>query len=113
MKNPVDIIVILMLTALLLLIVLRIQAFLMKRAVSQVVESFRANHSLCSQGAKTAAELGLQPPNFWQRLYKPRDYKPYALRMLIQTGAVRLSDNDDKMCLLEQKLQNFPQFSGS
>jgi len=110
MENSASLFVVLLLTALLFLIVLRIQAFLMKRAVSQVVESFRANHSLCSQGAKTAAELGLQPPNFWQRLYKPRDYKPYALRMLIQRGAVRLSDNDDKMCLLEQKLQNFPQF---
>ena len=113
MENSASPIVIVILMALLFLAVLRIQAFLMKRAVSQVVDRFRANHCLCSQGAKTAAELGLQSPNFWQRFYKPRDYKPYALRMLIQAGAVRLSDNDNKMCLLEQKLQNFPQFTNS
>jgi hypothetical protein len=113
MGHPANLFTILILSGLVLLAALRIQAYLMKRAVSQVVDRFRANRSLCSQGAKTIDELGLQPPNFWQRLYKPRDYKPYALRMLIQAGAVRLSDEDNKMCLLEQKLQNFRQFSDS
>jgi len=113
MGHSANLFTILILMGLFFLAALRMQAFLMKRAVSQVVDRFRANHSLCSQGAKTVVELGLQPPNFWQRLCKPRDYKPYALRMLIQAGAVRLSDNDNKMCLLEQKLQNFPQFTNS
>jgi hypothetical protein len=112
MGHYANLFMILMLLGLFFLAALRIQAYLMKRAVFQVVDRFRANHSLCSQGTKTADELGLQPPNFWQRFYKPRDYKPYALRMLIQAGAVRLSD-DDRMCLLEKKLQNFPQFSGN
>jgi hypothetical protein len=112
MEHSAKLFMILLLLGLSFLIALRIQAFLMKRAFSQVVDRFRTHHSLCSQGSKTADELGLQPPNFWQRFYKPRDYKPYALQMLIQAGAVRLSD-DDKMCLSEQKLQNFRQFSVS
>ncbi|MEJ2165489.1 MAG: hypothetical protein P8X90_08165 [Desulfobacterales bacterium] len=107
MGHSANLFMIMIVLGLSFLAALRIQAYMMKRAVSQVVDRFRSNHCLCSQGAKSADELGLQPPNFWQRLYKPRDYKPDALRILIQSGAVRLS-KDDKMCLLEKKLQNFP-----
>jgi len=103
MDSPLNLLSVSIILCLSFLAALRIQAFLVKRAVTQVVDRFRTNHSLCSQGSKTVEELGLQPPSFLERIYKPRDYKPYALNMLIKTGAVRLSD-DGKMCLLEKKL---------
>jgi hypothetical protein len=110
MQNPLDLFSISMLLILSLLVVLRIQAFMVKRALTQVIDRFKTNNSLCSQGSKTVDELELQPPSFLERIYKPRDYKPYALKILIRAGAVRLSD-DGKMCLLERKLQRFRQDS--
>ena len=106
MNNPLNLLSVSIILLLSLLAALRFQAFLVKRAVTQVVDRFRTNHGLCSQGSKSIDELGLQPPSFLERIYKPRDYKPYALKMLIKTGAVRLSD-DGKMCLFEKKLQRF------
>jgi hypothetical protein len=100
MEDPLNLFSIAILLMLAFLAVLRIQAFLVKRALTQVIDRFRTSHSLCSQGSKTVDELELRPPDFLERIYKPRDYKPYALKMLIRTGAVRLSGNG-KMCLLE------------
>ena len=96
---------ILRLMVLALLAALKLQAFLLKRAVRQVIDRFRECQTLCSQGSKTVAELGLQPRPFFERLFKPRDYKPYALQLLIQRGVVRLTDGD-KLCLVENKVHD-------
>jgi len=90
------------------LVVLRIQAYLVKRALSQVIERFRQHDSLCSQSPKSMDQLGLRPPGFWERAVKPRDYKPYALQILIRSGAVNITD-DEKMCLNDIKLQDIRQ----
>lgn len=111
MENPVNLFSVLILLILAFLVAFRIQAFLMKRAVTQVIDRFQRNHTLCSQGSKTVHELGLQPPTLFERLFKPRDYKPYALQILIMIGVVRFTD-DDKMCLLEKKLQHVQQGIG-
>jgi len=111
MENPVDLFSIFILLILAFLAALRIQAFMMKRAISQVIDRFRENNTLCSQGSKSADQLGLKPPTFFERLFKPRDYKPYALQMLIQTGAVLFTD-DKEMCLLERRFQEIRQELG-
>jgi hypothetical protein len=104
MENPVNLFSFLIILVFSFLMALRIQAYLMKRAVSKVIDRFRENNSRCSRGSKTIDQLELQPPALWERLIKPRDYKPYALQMLIRSGVVRLTD-DNKMCLQEKKLQ--------
>ena len=110
MENPLNLLPIIFILILSFLVVLRIQAFMVKRALKQVIDKFRAKHSLCSQGSKTIAELDLQPPSFPERIYRLRDYKPDALKLLIRVGAVRLSAGG-KMCLLERKLQHLRQNS--
>lgn len=90
---------------------LRIQAYLIKRALIQVIDRFRKNQCICSLGAKTIGELGLQKPNLLERLCKPRDYKPYALQLLIREHIVLLTE-DNKMCLHEKRLQNIFQDLG-
>jgi hypothetical protein len=80
-----------------------ISKYLMRRAVSQVVDRFKMNHSLCFENPKTTDELGLGPPSLYDRLTKPRDYKPYALELLIRTGVIRVTD-EGKLCLLENKM---------
>ena len=85
-----------------LLVVFFIQGLLVRRAAFQVVRIFRENQSLCSQWPKRVEELGLQSPGFIDRMFKPRDYKPYALQALISAGTVRVRD-DGRVCLLEDK----------
>ncbi len=109
MENPLDPIPVIVLLALFFLMALKIQGYLLKRAVSQVVDRFRQHNSLCSQGSKTLDQLDLQPPTFIDRMTKPRDYKPYALQMLIKAKAIRVRV-DDRMCLLEHELTQFQQF---
>lgn len=55
MGHSTNLFMILMLLGLFFLAALRIQAFLMKRAVSQVVDRFRANHSLSAYGMQKPA----------------------------------------------------------
>ena len=94
----------------LFLLAVLISSLLFKRAVRQVIGIFRTTRSLCSQRPKTADELGLQPQTLMERLFKPRDYKPYALQALIRAGIVRLT-NKGRMCLREEKVSE--SFGGS
>ncbi len=83
-----------------------IPRLLLRQAVSQIVERFRQSHSLCSESPKTADELGLGPQSLTDRLFRFRDYRPYALQVLIKFGIVRLTQ-EGKMCLLEDKLPSW------
>jgi hypothetical protein len=80
-----------------------IPRILLRRAISQVISIFRKNHSLCSESPKTVDELGLAPRSLFERFFKPRDYKPYGLQLLINAGIVYRTE-DGKLCLLEEKL---------
>lgn len=83
-----------------------IPAFRLRRALLQVIGIFRNTRSLCSAGVKSLDDLGLAPPNIWEGLFRLRDYKGYALQLLIRVGVVQLSE-DGKMCLLEEKAAEF------
>ena len=84
-----------------------IPSFMLKRAINQVIDIFRKNHSLCSDTPMTIEELGLTPPTVFERMFRFRDYKPYALQFLSKIGALREIENR-KVCLLENKLTEFP-----
>jgi hypothetical protein len=99
-----------MLFALLWVAFFTIPRYLIKRAVSQVISIFRQSHSLCSESPKTVNELGLEPKSLADRMLKLRDYKPYALQILVYTGVVRVT-NDEKVCLLEEKVPELLQMN--
>ena len=80
-----------------------IMALMSRRAMRQVLKIFHKTSSLCSQRPKGVEELGLNPPGFVERMFKLRDYKPYALQALIQAGIVR-KDFTGRVCLLEDKV---------
>ena len=85
------------------LVILFIQGLMFKRAVFQVIRIFRENRSFCSEKPKKVEELGLQPTGYIQRMFRRRDYKPYALQAMIKQGIVRLTE-DGKVCLLKDKV---------
>ncbi len=86
-----------------LTLALWLSAFLTQRAIFKVIEIFCRNNALRIQYAKTIEELDLTPPDFLQRLTQMRDYKPYALKILIQQGIVNRTQ-DGKLYLSEEKL---------
>jgi len=82
-----------------------LSGFLTQRAMFKVIEIFCRSNALKVQKAKTIEELELTPPDFFQRLTQMRDYKPYALKILIQRGIVNRT-LDGKLYLLEEKLNS-------
>ena len=63
-----------------------------RRAVNQVMTVFERNNALDVRSAKTVDELGLRPPTFLDGMLRMRDFKPYALQILMQTEVVRQTD---------------------
>lgn len=80
-----------------------ISGFLMNRAVFKVIEIFYRQDALDRNHAKTIEELGLQPPNFLERITRFRDYKPYALRFLVEREIVQMTP-DGRLYLVEKQL---------
>jgi hypothetical protein len=85
------------------LAILYIPVIMTKRAMVKIIKIFCRHNAVEVRTAKTIDELGLRPPDFFQKLIKPRDYKPYALQILKKTGIVTLTD-DGKLYMLENKL---------
>ena len=75
----------------------------LKRAIRQVIQIFRKTNATSVKNAKTVGELGLRPLGFFDRILKLRDYKPYALTVMISAGVVRQTE-DGKVYLSEEKL---------
>ena len=83
--------------------VLYIRTFFTKKAIFTVIEIFYQRNAVGINGAKTLHELGLEPPDFFQRITRRRDYKQYALQILIRKGFV-LEKEDGKVYLAEERL---------
>ncbi len=82
----------------LLIVILAILGFFVlpririRRAVNQVVAILERSNALDVRSAKTVDELGLSSPTFLEGMLRMRDFKPYALQILMQTEVVRQTD---------------------
>ena len=74
-----------------------------KRAVNQVVAIFEHNNALDVRSARTIDELGLRPPTFLQSMIRMRDFKPYALQVLMKAEVVLQTDGG-RLYLSQDKL---------
>ena len=95
------------LTLILIIIVfgggLYLRTFLTRKAIFKVVEIFYQSNALGMNSAKTLHELGLERPDFLQRMTRRRDYRQNALQILIRRGII--SENEDgRLYLVEEKL---------
>ncbi len=82
---------------------LYVRTLLTRRAIFKVIEIFYQHRALGRNGAKTRHELGLERPDFLQKMMKPRDYKQYALQILIKREII-LEDDQGKLYVLEERL---------
>jgi hypothetical protein len=87
-----------------LLVVFFVPQLMVAMAAPKVIKIFRKCNAVGPKNARTAAELGLQPPGMIARMMKPRDYKPRALQLLMHINVVQMTD-DGKVYLSEQDLQ--------
>ena len=93
----------------LLLVILAILGFWVlpririKRAVNQVVAIFERHNALDARSAKTINELGLRPPTLLQGMMRLRDFKPYALQILMKYDVIRQTDGG-RLYLSQDKL---------
>jgi len=74
-----------------------------RRAVRQVVGIFERHSALDVRSAKTIDELGLRPPTFLEGMLRMRDFKPYALQILMNAEVVCQTDGG-RLYLLKDKL---------
>ena len=63
-----------------------------RRAVDQVVAIFERSNALDVRSARTIDELGLRPPSFLEGMLRMRDFKPYALQILMRAEVIRQTD---------------------
>jgi len=75
----------------------------MKRAMREVIRIFREQNATSSRNAKVIDELGLRPTGMLGGMFKGRDYKQYALSLLIKADIVQTTE-DGKLHLSEDKL---------
>jgi hypothetical protein len=93
----------------LLIIILAILGFFVlprmrvRRAVNQVVAIFERTNALDVRSARTIDELGLKPPTFLEGMLRTRDFKPYALQILMNAEVVRQTDGG-RLYLSQDKL---------
>ena len=93
----------------LLIIILAILGFFVlpqiriRRAIKQVVAIFERNSALDVRSAKTIDELRLRPRTFLQGMGRIRDFKPYALQILMDAEVVCQTDGG-RLYLLQDKL---------
>jgi len=81
-----------------------IRASLLRRAVRQVIAIFRKTGSVAWYNSKTVEELGLAQPGFLERIGRPKDYKPQALKALLRMGIIGVFRND-RLYLHEDRLK--------
>ncbi len=79
------------------------RTLLTRRAIFKVIDIFYQHHALGMKGAKTRHELGLERPDLLQRMMKPRDYKQYALQILVKREII-LEDGEGKLYMVEERL---------
>ena len=82
---------------------LYLRTYLTRKAIFKVIEIFYQHNALGMNSAKTPYQLGLERPDFLQRVTRRRDYKQNALQILIKRGII--SENEDgRLYMVEEKL---------
>ena len=76
---------------------------LMVRAIKEIIRIFFNSSALDAQNAKTREELGIVPQSFLERMYRIRDYKPYALQTMLNAGIIQ-ETSGARYYLSEEKL---------
>lgn len=81
--------------------------FFLRRAVRQVVTLLRDRGVTSPSAAATLEEMGLGPKTMFERMFRMRDYKPYAVRLLTQAEVLKVTE-EGRVYLSEESLAGSP-----
>ncbi len=101
------VLILVLLIAVLIFVAIYVPRFLMRRAVRSVIALFRRQGATSPDKATTLEELGLVRGSPFDRMFKVRDYRPYAARLLGQANILRATD-EGTVYLSEADLENSP-----
>ncbi len=87
-----------------IILIFLIPTIMLRFAISTVLKEFREQNAVSPKNAKYNIELGIKPQTVFERFYKNRDYKPQALKTLIQAEIVQVTE-DGRLYLREDKLK--------
>ena len=98
-----DTVLIIAIVIFMLLALIFIPQWRLKRAVQQVIRIFRDSDAVGIGNAKSLDELGLRPKGMLEGMFRGRDYKQYALTTLMKAEIVIMTE-DGNFYLVEDKL---------
>ena len=98
-----DIIWLIVLGIILIVTVIGLPQLLIRRTIPDVIKIFKNHNAIGLKNAKTVEELGLTSQTLVQRMWKPRDYKPRALQLLLNANIVQMTE-DGKLYISEENL---------
>jgi hypothetical protein len=96
-------VLIIILALILLAVAFMAQQWSMLRAAKTVIKIFRKCNAVGIQNARSLEELRLQPKAWYLQFRGLRDFKPTALRMLLENGIVQTTE-DGRLYLSEDNL---------
>jgi len=100
-----DIVLVVILFIFAIMIWLFLPQLFIRRAMTSVIRIFQEHNAVGIHSAKTADELGFHSKGMLDKMFKPRDYKPRALDMLISSNIVQMTE-DGKLYLVEERLRD-------
>lgn len=99
-----DFLLVVLLLALLLLLAFTVPLFGVRRAMRALVKLFREDEITSPLRAKTCSELNINLQSRARKAFAARDYRPDALKVLVQAKIVLIVEGD-KVYLSEQNLK--------
>ncbi len=101
--HAATVLAVILLFGVVIILMVIIQRVLLKRAARRVVAMFRAQGATSPKTAASLEELGLGRSTPLSRTFRPRDYRPYAARLLGQAGVIKATE-DGRVYLSEEDL---------
>jgi len=99
-----DLGILILLGIVLVVAIIGLPQLLIRRAVPSVIKVFMEHSATSPKSAMTAEELGLAEQKLVDKLWKPRDYKPRALQLLLNANVVQMTA-EGKLYISEEKLR--------
>jgi hypothetical protein len=100
-----SVIIVVLMVALFLVVIIGIPQWMLKRAMRQVIGILRGQNATSAENAKALDELGFKPRGIMQNVMRGRDYKPYAVDLMVKAQIIQLTE-DGRLYLSEEKLSN-------
>jgi len=98
-----DVLVLFLVAVVLLAGIIVLPQFMVRRTIPSVIKLFRQHNALGASNARTMEELGFTSQTLMDKMWKPRDYKPRALQLLINANIVQMTP-EGKLYLSEENL---------